>query len=116
VLNAFARPVNPLLPRIRSAGYGGYYWVVDQAEVATDVMFTNRRQLLSVWPDLVHHAALNMGSDDVLGFLGRKLQPRAAEVCTDAKGRRERRWCPMRKAWPTSGATTRSVSPPIAAT
>jgi hypothetical protein len=144
-LNAFAKMVNPLLGRIVSLGFGGYYWVTDQAEIATDVMFTNRRELLTVWPDLVHHAALNMGSEDVLGFLGRKLQPRTAEVCTDAKrrpqgwrvrhrlganwvkvydkgsvlrvettinnprefralrvvtdanGRRERRWCPMRK-------------------
>jgi hypothetical protein len=138
--------VNPLLPRIRSAGYGGYYWVLDQAEIATDVMFKSRQQLLEVWPDIVRHAALNMGSDDVLGFLGRKMHPQlAAEICTDAKrrpqgwrvrhrmggnwvkvydkgsvlrvettinkprefralrivtdtkGRRERRWCPMRK-------------------
>jgi hypothetical protein len=146
VLNAFARRVNPLLPRVRAAGYGRYYWVLDQAEIATDVMFRTRRDLLEVWPDIVHHAALNMGSEDVLGFLGRKLHPSlAAEVCTDSKrrpqgwrvrhrmggnwvkvydkasvlrvetvinkpsefralrvftdvkGRRERRWCPMRK-------------------
>jgi len=146
VLNAFARMVNPVAARVRAAGYGGYYWVLDQAEIATDVMFRSRRDLLEVWPDLVHHAALNMSSDDVLGFLGRKLHPNlAAEVLTDTKrrpegwrvrhrmgpnwvkvydkgsvlrvetvinnprefrilrlvaderGRRERRWCPMRK-------------------
>jgi hypothetical protein len=34
-----ARRINPLLPLIRSAGYGGYRWVVDQREIATDVMF-----------------------------------------------------------------------------
>ena len=77
VLNAFARRVNPLLGRIRSAGYGGYYWVTDQAEIATDVMFKSRRELLEVWPDLVHHAALNLGSEDVLGFLGRKTAPQS---------------------------------------
>jgi hypothetical protein len=42
VLNAFARRLNPILPAIRAAGYGGYYWVLDQAEIATDVMFTTR--------------------------------------------------------------------------
>ena len=51
VLNAFARWLNPILPAIRAAGYGGYYWVLDQAEIATDVMFTTRPQLLGVWPD-----------------------------------------------------------------
>src|SRR5947209_13855332 len=146
VLNAFARLLNPMLGAIRAAGYGGYYWVLDQAEIATDVMFKTRPQLLEVWPDLVRHASLNMSSSDVLGFLGRKLHPSlAAQVVTDTKrrpqgwrvrhrmagnwvkvydkasvlrvettinnprefrilrvftderGRRERRWCPMRK-------------------
>ena len=146
VLNAFARRVNPILPAISAADYGGYYWVLDQAEIATDVMFATRPRLLEVWPDLVRHAALNMSSEDVLGFLGRKLHPSLqAQVVTDTKrrpegwrvrhrmaanwvkvydkasvlrvettinnprefriarwvtsdaGRRERRWCPMRK-------------------
>jgi hypothetical protein len=146
VLNAFARMVNPIAPAVRAAGYGGYYWVLDQAEIATDVMFNTRRDLLDIWPDLVHHAALNLGSEDVLGFLGRKLHPslqaevvtdtkrrpegwrvrhrmgpnwvkmydkasvlrvetvinnprefRILRVITDERGRRERRWCPMRK-------------------
>jgi hypothetical protein len=146
VLNAFARRLNPVLPALRDANYGGYYWVLDQAEIATDVMFITRPQLLEVWPDLVRHAALNMSSEDVLGFLGRKLHPslqaqvvtdtkrrpqgwrvrhrmagnwvkvydkvsvlrvettinnprefRIQRFVTDSSGRRERRWCPMRK-------------------
>src|SRR6266508_6839400 len=75
VLNAFARRVNPMMPIVRAANYGGYYWVLDQAEIATDVMFSSRPKLLDIWPDLVHHATLNMGAEDVLGFLGRKLHP-----------------------------------------
>ena len=90
VLNAFARMVNPILPAVRAAEHGGYYWVLDQAEVATDIMFKTRRDLLDIWPDLVHHAALNLGSEDVLGFLGRKLHPSLqAEVVTDTKRRPE---------------------------
>src|SRR5918995_6245895 len=90
VLNAFARLLNPILPAIRAANYGGYYWVLDQAEIATDVMFKTRPALLNVWPDLVHHAALNLGAEDVLGFLGRKLHPSlAAQVVTDTKRRPE---------------------------
>ena len=55
-------------------------------------MFTNRAKLLEVWPDLVRHAALNMSSEDVLGFLGRKLHPSLqAQVVTDAK-RRPQGW------------------------
>jgi hypothetical protein len=147
VLNAFARRLNPLLSSIARAGFGGYYWVLDQAEIATDVMIKSRAELLGVWPDLVRHAALNMSAEDVLGFLGRKLHPslvaaqvvtdtkrrpegwrvrhrvagnwvkvydkvsvlrvettinnprefRVLRIVTDERGRRERRWCPMRK-------------------
>jgi hypothetical protein len=90
VLNAFARRVNPLLARISAAGFGGYYWVLDQAEVATDVMFVTRPALLAMWPDLVRHASVNLSSTDVLRFLGRKLHPSLkAEVLTEAKRRPE---------------------------
>jgi hypothetical protein len=90
VLNAFARMVNPMMAAIRAADYGGYYWVLDQAEIATDVMFKTRADLLGIWPDLVHHAGLNLGSEDVLGFLGRKLHPSLAqEVVIDTKHRPE---------------------------
>jgi hypothetical protein len=90
VLDAFARQVNPHLALINKAGFGGYYWVVDQAEVATDVMFNDRGSLAAVMPDLVRHASLNMSSADVMRFLGRKLHPSLqAEVVTDTKGRIE---------------------------
>lgn len=90
VLNAFARRVNPLLGAITGAGFGGYYWVLDQAEVATDVMFATRPALLDIWPDLVRHASVNLSSTDVLRFLGRKLHPALkAEVLTEAKRRPE---------------------------
>ena len=90
VLNAFARRVNPLLAMIGQAGFGGYYWVLDQAEIATDVLFQNRPALLEVWPDLVRHASTNLSSADVLRFLGRKLHPALkAEVLTEARRRPE---------------------------
>jgi hypothetical protein len=34
--------VNPHLPTFRKAGFGGYYWVADQVEVATDIAFGTR--------------------------------------------------------------------------
>jgi hypothetical protein len=87
-LNALAHRVNPLARIIETAGFGGYYWVIDQAEVATDVMFRDRPSLAGVMPDLLRHATLNLSSTDVLHFLGRKLHPAlAAEVMTDAKRR-----------------------------
>lgn len=89
-LDALARKVNPHMAAVRQAGFGGYYWVIDQAEIATDVMFTTRAALAQIMGDLVRHASLNMSSVDVVRFLGRKLHPSLqAEVITDTKGRPE---------------------------
>lgn len=90
LLDAFARRVNPHMATIKDAGFGGYYWVLDQAEIATDVMFKDRASLSQVLPDLIRHASLHMSSADVMRFLGRKLHPSLkAEVVTDTKHRPE---------------------------
>lgn len=87
VLDAFARRFNPHLPALLTIGASaGYYWVADQAEIATDVMFRDRPSLAAIMPDLACHAALHLSSQDVLQFLGRKLHPAlAAEVVTNAR-------------------------------
>lgn len=73
VLNALAKRVNPMLETITQAGFGGYYWVADQCEIATDLMFKDRANLQSILPDLFEHAILQSSCQDTLRFLGRKL-------------------------------------------
>jgi hypothetical protein len=77
VLNAFARRVNPIMAAVRAAGYGGYSWVPDQAEIATDVMFSTRSTLLGIWPDLIRHAA---DFDAHRGFTFTVLEPVTGDV------------------------------------
>jgi hypothetical protein len=92
VLDAFARRYNPYLKQIEKAGFGRYYWVVDQCEVATDVMFKSRKALDEVLPEMYEAALLQFSPDDVLRFLGRKPHPSLkAEVTTDQKRRVEGR-------------------------
>jgi hypothetical protein len=87
VLDALARKVNPVLPRIRKSGFGGYYWVADQAEYATDIMFRDRASLEALYPALLEHA-LTFGADDIFRFLGRKLHGNfQGEVTSDLKRR-----------------------------
>src|SRR3954463_14335514 len=45
--------VNPLLPAITHAGFPGYWWVIDQCEYASDVLFTDRAALETIRGDLV---------------------------------------------------------------
>ena len=54
LLNGLARQINPMLGVVEAAGMGGYYWVVDQAEIATDVAFSSRQALEVVLPGPRH--------------------------------------------------------------
>lgn len=92
VLNAFARLVNPHLATIRRTGFGGYYWVADQGEYATDIMFRSCASLEALIPDLVELSTTAFSAEDLLRFLGRKLHGNfKGEVTTDLKRRPEGR-------------------------
>jgi len=71
ILKAIARPFNPLLGDLLQTM--DYYWIVEQAEYATDVMFANRSALKPLYQELLKHATLCFGAEDVMSFLGRKL-------------------------------------------
>jgi hypothetical protein len=82
ILRRLVRQVNPLMSQgwFRSLSY---YWVVDQAEFSTDVIFTSREALAGLYPRLLDHAAVNFAAKDILRFLGRRLHPRfEGEVLT----------------------------------
>ena len=90
VLNALAKRVNPILEMIQEAGFGGYYWVADQCEIATDLMFKDRASLEAILPDLFEHAILKTACQDTLRFLGRKLHGNfKGEVTSNLKKRPE---------------------------
>lgn len=92
VLNRLVRQIYPFLPTIESAGFGSYWWVLDQAEVATDVMFASRGALEEILPDLYAHACLAFSAEDVFRFLGRKLSGGFSGEVTTSKRRRPEGW------------------------
>src|SRR5207249_3086961 len=73
-LDRLAYRVNPLLESMLHAnGYpAGYYWVTEQCEIATDLMFRSRPALHKLLPDLFEHSLVSMSAEDALRFLGRK--------------------------------------------
>jgi len=90
VFNQFLRKLNPTLCTIQKAGFGGYYWVIDQCEVATDLLFRDRRSLEQVYSALLFYAIHTFGSEDVMRFLGRQLHGNfKGDVTSDLKRRRE---------------------------
>lgn len=83
-----AASVNPLLADIAAAGFGSYWWGIDQCEYATDILFRSRSALEAVHGDLVNAAVTGFDAVDVMPFLGRK--PHHAfrgEVTIDRKKR-----------------------------
>lgn len=72
-LNALAQRINPLLAGLLTAY--SYYWVVDQAEFATDVLFKDRATLQSLYRRLLEYASLAFSAEDIFTFLGKKLHP-----------------------------------------
>lgn len=72
LLDRLVAPLNPWISRISKAGFGSYYWVVDQCEIATDLMWKSRAALARHLPRFFEHAVLELSVQDTLRFLGRK--------------------------------------------
>jgi hypothetical protein len=72
LLNSLLDWCHPLNQEIRWPINREYYWTVAESEYPTDVMFRDRAALARVFPKLVHHAVLHLGSEQVLKFMGRQ--------------------------------------------
>lgn len=75
LLDQLAREANPALSSIIDVMGRGYDWMIHQSEWATDVMFRDTDSLSRCYPALVRHAISNLGSRDVLRFLGKRNMP-----------------------------------------
>ncbi len=86
ILDVFARRANPLLGDVLAGLH--YYWVTDQAEFSTDIIFDKRESLQPLYARLLRHATLCFSAEDVMTFLGRKMHPLfKGDVITDSKRR-----------------------------
>jgi hypothetical protein len=90
-LDRWARKVNPLL---RAKGslvrYFSYRWVIDQAEYSTDILFKSHQALKPLYHRLLDHAAVNFSAQDILTFLGRKMDRRLkGEILTSCRKDRQ---------------------------
>jgi hypothetical protein len=95
-LNRLADAANPARAAIMAKCPKDYYWSIEESEWASDVMFKNRSALAAVYPNLVRHGMLCLNSQEVLRFLGRKVNVSGlfhstlkAEVSTDLRRRAE---------------------------
>lgn len=88
ILERYARQVNPLL-RVELKGLS-HYWVIDQAEYATDVCFASKHALAGLFERLLAFALLTFSPKKIFCYLGRRWHERFdGEVQTHYKSVRE---------------------------
>jgi hypothetical protein len=88
ILERYARRVNPLL-QAELKGLS-HYWVIDQAEYATDVRFADKHALAALFGRLLAFALLTFSPKKIFCYLGRKWHERFdGEVQTHYKSVRE---------------------------
>jgi len=88
ILERYARQVNPLLAdELKGLSH---YWVIDQAEYATDICFASRSALAGLFARLLEFALLTFSPQKIFQYLGRRWHARFdGEVQTRYKSVRE---------------------------
>jgi hypothetical protein len=87
ILSSWAKKVNPLMKTLLRGLE--YYWVIDQAEYATDIMFRDLASLKGLYKKLLEHSICSFSAEDILQFLGKKLHGAfRGEVLSDYKAKR----------------------------
>lgn len=101
LLESYARRVNPLLRK--ELKDMSHYWVIDQAEFATDLCFSSKEALAGLFLRLLEFAVLTFTPKKIFHYLGRKWHERFdGEVQTRYKSVREPGACIkhyMRNNW-----------------
>jgi len=88
VLGAWSRMVNPLIDSLVGRdGKKGYFWVIDQCEFATDLLFKDRATVDSLMPDIKLHSHTTLSVRDCYRFLGKRES--RSEAVIDLKQRPE---------------------------
>jgi hypothetical protein len=86
LLRPLVEQCHPLHAEITRPIERDYYWTAAESEYATDVMFRDRAALERIYPTLVHHSVMHLGSEHVLRFLGRPHGPHTGdEIKTDRR-------------------------------
>ena len=87
-LDRLALLVNPVYKRLFHPVPPFYYWTIDQSEWATDIAFDSNQSLAHIYPQLTLGAINGFSSQDVLRFLGKRLDPRFAGELLSQYGKR----------------------------
>jgi hypothetical protein len=96
LMNRLTRQAHPLHRQLFAEPAQSYYWSINESEWATDVMFRSPELLSELYPRLIRHGIMALGSRDVMRFLGHRLPAHGGinghfqgEVVSDLRARPE---------------------------
>jgi hypothetical protein len=94
LLDGFATATNPLFPYLRDDARVPYYWVTEQSEWASDLLFRSPDDLARLYPRIARHSIEVLSCRDILRYLGRSVPEQgfgrfAGDVKVDYRERRE---------------------------
>jgi hypothetical protein len=94
LLDRLTIPVQPLWSHLRDVARTPYYWMAEQTEWATDLLFGDPEQLAAWYPRWLRHGIAVLNCKDVLRYLGRHVPAEGYGRCdgdasVDLRGRPE---------------------------
>lgn len=82
LLERLTAPLHPLWEHLRDVVRVPYYWMTEQSEWATDLVFRNPQELAGWYPRWLRHGIEVLGCKDVLRYLGKHVPAQGYGACT----------------------------------
>jgi hypothetical protein len=90
LLQELVQPIHPLWHFLHDEVNTPYYWMAEQSECATDVIFRCPAALALWYPRWIRHGLETLQCEDVLRYLGKKVPPNCSdEIRIDHRSRPE---------------------------
>ena len=83
LLQGLVEPVHPLWHDLHGRARAPYYWMAEQSEWATDIVFRNPDDLAIWYPRWLRHGLTTLSCRDALRYLGKHVPAHGYGRCTD---------------------------------
>jgi hypothetical protein len=83
LLQELVEPVQPLWDYLHTTARAPYYWMTEQSEWATDIVFRSPHVLAQWYPQWLRHGILTLSCRDALQYLGKHVPPASYGSCRD---------------------------------
>jgi hypothetical protein len=83
LLQSLVEPVHPLWDDLHGRARAPYYWMTEQSEWATDIVFRSPAFLAQWYPRWLRHGITTLSCRDALRYLGKHVPPASYGACRD---------------------------------